>query len=112
MARRHPYSCVCYCGSSITFVKMAAGPKPVTPSRRRDCHLTAPPCAFSRWFNRDKQGGVAKMAAPPTASTVPERGRVVVVNRPVRPPRVAAVAVQAVEQPWVCAQLVHDGRHA
>ena len=25
-------------------------------SRRRDCHLTAPPCTFSRCFNRDKQG--------------------------------------------------------
>ena len=26
------------------------------PSRRRDCHLMAPRCAFSRCFNRDKQG--------------------------------------------------------
>ena len=25
-------------------------------SRRRDCHLMAPPCTFSRYFNRDKQG--------------------------------------------------------
>ena len=67
MARRHPYSCVCYCGSSITFVKMAAGPKPVTPSRRRDCHLTAPPCTFIRCFNRVNRG-CRQMTVSPTAS--------------------------------------------
>ena len=31
-----------------------------TRSRRRDCHLMAPPCTFSRRFNRDKQGVSSK----------------------------------------------------
>ena len=29
-------------------------------SRRRDCHLMAPPCTFSGRFNRDKQGVPSK----------------------------------------------------
>ena len=29
-------------------------------SRRRDCHLIAPPCNFIRCFNRDKQGVPSK----------------------------------------------------
>ena len=36
-------------------------------SRRRDCHSAAPPCVFSRCFNRDEQGGVVKMTVSPTA---------------------------------------------
>ena len=39
-------------------------------SRRRDCHLMAPRCAFIRYFNRDKQGGVIKMTVSPTARQV------------------------------------------
>ena len=47
----------------------AAPPPPPPPppylegdcSRRRDCHLVAPPCTFIRCFNRGKQGVSAKL---------------------------------------------------
>ena len=36
------------------------GPQKGSASRRRDCHLMAPPCTFIRCFNRNKQGVSSK----------------------------------------------------
>ena len=33
--------------------------RPGGPSRRRDCHMIAPPCTFGRCFNRDINRGVS-----------------------------------------------------
>ena len=44
--------------SSKHSLHQSSGPwwQKMVPSRRRDCHLMAPPCTFIRCFNRDKQG--------------------------------------------------------
>ena len=48
------------------------GSKAPSPSRRRDCHLMAPPCTFVRCFNSDKHWGVIKMTVSPTATLAAE----------------------------------------
>ena len=47
------------CTAAAGFAKRSAKAllyRPRSNSRRRDCHLMAPPFTFSRCFNRDKQG--------------------------------------------------------
>ena len=46
--------------NNAEMLAVPAPPPPLAISRRRDCHLMAPPCTCISCFNRDKQGVSSK----------------------------------------------------